>query len=142
MLRVRGAAQKEALGHGVGFPRRELWESGPFFSHGRHGLSGFALPCALAVMDFLGPGLKPHPVASWDLQTLSLSVDYQMFITARETDGHSGRHCTGAGKGDAQSNAWPCFCEILLIALKLELCTIFRWCGVVSIHSAISKCKD
>lgn len=71
---LRGAAQKEALGHGVGFPRRELWESA-FFSHGRHGLSGFALPCALAVMDFLGPGLKPHPAASWDLQTLSLSVD-------------------------------------------------------------------
>lgn len=72
---LRGAAQKEALGHGVGFLRRELWESGPFFSHGRHGLRGFALPCALAVMDFLGPGLKAHPVASWNLRTFSLSVD-------------------------------------------------------------------
>lgn len=51
---------------------RELWEYGPFFSHPRHGLSSFALPCALAVMGFLDTGLKAHPVVSWNLQTFSL----------------------------------------------------------------------
>lgn len=66
---LKGEAQKETLGHGVGFLGRELWESGPFFSHHSHGLSSFTLPGALVVMDFLGTGLKAHPVVSWNLQT-------------------------------------------------------------------------
>lgn len=92
--------RRRLLGHGVGFLRRELWESGPFFSHRSHGLSSFTLPGALAVMDFPGTGLKAHQVVSWNLQTFSLC----QFITAGETAGHSDCHCIGVGKGDAWSN--------------------------------------